>query len=310
MADFDPKEEYQKKLKTFLGPLPAAGAGEVMSGTPAFPTPFTADKLAAIKAKCKTNKSFKDFTGWEHYDLLNKWLSDRTTTCNEFCQKCALQMGTPPDISLNRFDIAEWLSGRGLGHCWIPGDSGSKPEYGDIFRLYEPKPDHNGVSLNHMGVSLFIDGSDWYTAESGQGGPSKGYDAVSRKRRVWKPSSLTGWVSIKAILNAGKPLPNWAGGWWEVNEGGQIYYYYLEAGGKVHYTPTKPISLAQSPPFTSMFGTFRLKGMYGIEISWAGPDVDETLTLTLQDPKKKLFTMEGKTSSGVKMKAKRMMPSF
>ncbi|MBH9575950.1 MULTISPECIES: hypothetical protein [Inhella] len=310
MADFEPKEEYQKKLKAFLSPLPDVGGPEVKSGTPAFPRPYDADKLATIKDKCVTNAHFKDFTGWEHYDLLKKWLSDRTTTCNEFCQKCALKMGTPSDISLNRFDIAEWLSGRGLGHCWIPGDSGATPEYGDIFRLYEAKPDHNGVSLNHMGVSLFVSGSEWFTAESGQGGPSKGFDAVARKKRVWKPASLTGWVSIKAILNAGKPLPNWAGGWWEVTEGSQVYYYYLEAGGKISFTPVKPLALAQRPPFASMTGTFRVKGMFGLEISWAGPDVDESFMLTEQDAKKKRYSMEGKTSGGVKMKAKRMMASF
>jgi len=307
MADFNPKEEHQKKLMAFLGPLPALGAGKVLSGTPHLAKPFTAAQLAAIKSTCQTNKLFKDFTGWDHYDLLHKWLSDGTTTCNEFCQKCALKMGTPPTIQLNQFEIADWLAERGMGHCWIPGDSGATPECGDIFRLFDAKPDHNGHQLNHMGVSLFVDGSDWYTAESGQGGPSKGWDAVARKLRVWKPSSLTGWVSIKAILNAGKPLPKWAGGWWEVNEGGYIYYYYLEAGGKVSYTPNKPIALAQPPVHASMLGTFRLIGMYVLEITWMTSDVDETFKLTLQDDAKKSYLMEGSTTNGVKMKAKRLV---
>jgi hypothetical protein len=156
-------------------------------------------------------------------------------------------MGYTSQEGVGRFDIADRLNGRGLGHVWVPADSGATPQFGDIFRLYEASPDHNRVPLNHMAVSLSVSGTDWYTVESGQGGPSKGYDAILRKKKTWKPSSLRGWVSMKALLNAEKPLPYWLGGWWEVEEGPyDTYYYYFAAGGKVTYTTIR-VSIT-SPP--------------------------------------------------------------
>jgi hypothetical protein len=256
----------------------------------------------------KTDARLKKYTGWEHKSLLEKWLGDRTTTCNEFCQKCAIAMGYTAKEGIGRFDIADQLNSRGLSHVWVPANSGAAPEYGDIYRLFEATPDHNKVPLNHMAVSLYVNGTDWYTVEGGQGGPSKGYDSMRRKRKPWKPTSLRGWVSMKALLHADKPLPYWLGGWWQVQEGANdAYYYYFAASGKVSFTPTTPTSIMVPPVNASMVGNFVVKGMFNVEISWQSADVNEKLMIVAQDQKKRNYLLDGKTDLGTKLKAKRLM---
>jgi hypothetical protein len=302
-----PTEEYQKKLLTFLAEIPELGGPEVKSGTPALKTPFKQADIDALNDKLTTDPRFKKYTGWEHKGLLEKWLVDKTTTCNEFCQKCALAMGSKEAIG--RFDIADQLNGRGLGHVWVPASSGATPEFGDIFRLFEVKPDHNQAPLNHMAVSLRVSGADWYTVESGQGGPGKGYDAILRKKRGWKPSSLRGWVSMKALLNSDKPLPYWLGGWWEVEEGPyDTYYYYFAAGGKATYAAVRP-QIITSPPLAGQFvGNFAIMGMFGLDITWQSTDVPESFTLAVQEQTKRRYVMEGKTARGIKLTATRLLP--
>lgn len=304
----EPKEDYQKKLKVFIADIPATD--EIVSGTPALRSPFKQADIDALKG-IKTDPLFRKYTGWEHKSLLQKWLVDKTTTCNEFCQKCAIAMGYTAKDGVGRFDIADWLNRMGLGHVWIPASSNSTPEYGDIFRLFGPNPDNNGVPLNHMAVSLHVLGDDWYTVESGQGGPSRGFDAIKRRKRSWKPEALRGWVSMKALLNAGQPLPYWLGGWWQVEEGPyESYHYYFASGGKVTCLTSAPASIT-APPTSSgpLVGNFAMKGMFGVQLSWTSADVDETLTVVVQEQKKRRYVMEGRTARGVKLTATRLLPA-
>lgn len=313
-------EEYQLKLKTFLAPVPAyvgdnpGQTPEVKSmaaGSATLNTQnggFKADAVTAIEGKIKTNPVFQTMTGYSHKMLLDKWVNDRTTTCNEFVSRCAVAMGYTSKDGVGKFDIADWLTRYGLGHCWVPSSSGAEPVYGDVFRLFAQASDHNGVNLNHMGVSLYIEGPNWYTVESGQGGPLMGYDAIKRKRRDWKPDSLQGWVNMKALLGAGKPIPHWLGGWWEVEEGPyEVWYYYFGSPNKVYYTNTPPISVTAPPTSPGTVGSFAMKGMFGVNIMWNSADVDEEFMAGLQDPKKRKFTMTGKSVRGVPFTATRMM---
>lgn len=190
----------------------------------------------------------------------------------------------------------------------MPADSGSTPEYGDVYRLYDSVPDHNGVRLNHMGVSLYVNGTDWYTVDSGQSGPSMGHDALRRNKRTWKPSALRGWVSMRAMMNANKPLPFWLGGWWQVQGSGNDnpYYYYFGANSKVIFTPTTPTSFLVPPATASMVGNFDSKRMFVVEISWNSANVNEKFTV-FGDQKTRKYTFDGKTDAGNKLKAKRLM---
>jgi hypothetical protein len=113
---------------------------------------------------------------------------------------------------------------------------------------------------------------------------------------------------MKALLHSEKPLPYWAGGWWQVWEGTQDpYYYYFSASGKVSLTPTAPTSILVPPVNESMLGNFVVKTMFDVEISWQSEDVDEKLRIIAQDSKKRNYVLDGKTSTGTKLKAKRLM---
>lgn len=316
----DPTEKYQQDLLKFIAAVPSPSVPEVasgrivpneknaiLSGKPFLPSP-TREKIDALQGKIETDARFRTLTGWEHKALLEKWLGDKTTTCNEFCQRCANAMGVVLKDGVGRFDIAERLVGQGLSHVWVPATGDAKPEYGDIFRLYEANPDHNKVPTNHMGVSLHIHGDEWFTVESGQGGSALGYDAIMRKKRRWKPSSLRGWVSTRALLNAGKPLPFWLGGWWQVEEDPyDTYYYYFAAGGKVTYSTIRPTVFTAGPLHSHTIGTCSMKGMYGLSLSWHGHDADENFTLALQDAAKRVYVMEGRNARGIGLRATRLM---
>jgi hypothetical protein len=312
----EPAEEYQKKLHSFLMEIPAIGAAgstanagpEIKSGTPSFPMPYDKKKLNDHKGTFKTDRLFKKYTGWEHEALLGKWLVDRTTTCNEMISVCVGEMGYKGEEGIGRFDILDRLLGRGLGHAWVHGNSGAQPEYGDVFRLLGDVPDDNGVRLNHMAISLQVIGSDWYTVESGQGGPAKGYDSLRRKKRPWPQPDLQGWVSMRAMLAADKPVPYWLGGWWQVDEDPyDTYWYDFAAGGKVSCCFVKPGSFLSPPVSAPLTGIMTMKGMYGCEIRWQSSDVPEALTLSLQDQKKRRYIMTGRTARGVELTLKKQL---
>lgn len=309
-------EEYQIRLKDFIAAIPVEGSAvRLMSMKPeskTLKTPYTKADLDALKGVVEDQRFFT-YTGYTHMGLLTKWLdpANRTTTCNEFCTKCGTAMGYKAEDNkdgVGRFDIADYLTRYGRGHCWVPATSGARPEYGDIFRIYEPSPDQNGVARNHMGVGLWFEGDTWHTVESGQAGPSSGYDAIERKSRTWPVGGMQGWVSMKALLGSGNRLPYWLGGWWEVEEGMyEVWYYYFAAPNRVYYSDYPPRSLSAPPSNAKVVGSFDLKGMFGVNIRWNSADVDETFMLGEQDSKKRKFSMTGKTARGIPLTARRMM---
>ncbi|MBL4929666.1 hypothetical protein [Fuscibacter oryzae] len=315
-------EDYQLKLEKFISTVPPY-VGDLPGQTPEVRSTgkgsktlttakgkFSSDDVKAIADGIVTNPDFQRMTGYSQRSLLDKWVNDRTTTCNEFCSKCAVAMGYTSKDGVGRFDIADWLTRYGLGHCWVPASSGAMPNYGDVFRMFAQSSDHNGTNLNHMGVSLYVEGANWYTVESGQGGPSNGYDAIKRKRHDWRPDALQGWVNMKALIDAGKPVPHWLGGWWEVEEGAyEVWYYYFEAPNKVYYSSEPPANLYAPPMRPGTVGSFAMKGMFGVQVFWNSADVDEDFMAGLQDSKKRKFTMTGKTTRGVPLTATRMMIS-
>ncbi len=306
-------QPHQAALKAFLLDLPPLGQQltSTAEGSATLQAPFTQSQLTALQG-VRSNATFTRYTGYDQPGLLKKWLTDRTTTCNEFCGRCGAAMGyksSGKNDGVGRFDIADYLTRYGRGHCWEPAESGSKPEYGDVFRLFAQTADHNGTNLNHMGVSLGVSGDDWYTVESGQGGPSKGYDAIERKKRAWTPASLQGWVNMQALLTAGAALPYWLGGWWEVfEEPYDTWYYYFGSNGKVLCTTVKPASLSAPPAGNPLVGNFHVKGMFGLEVSWQSPDPNESFSLGEQSSEKRKFTMLGTKAGTIqKIKATRMM---
>lgn len=321
VSESDLKEPHQIKLMKFIAKVPPVGGGQVRStgaGSTILKAPFDQKKLDATTGFVN-NQDFTDLTGYTHNGLLTKWLSDRTTTCNEFCSKAGTAMGFVAKgkfDGVGRFDIADYLTQIGRGHCWVPASSGAKPECGDVFRIFEKAHDQNGVSRNHMGVSLLIDGPRWFTVESGQGGPSTGYDAVERKERAWPVPGVQGWVNMQSLISAEDRISPWLGGWWEVRQSaGDVWYYFFSAGGKVEFTPIRPTVLSQPPVTASLTGSFRMKGMFGVEVSWNSFDLDEDFTIFVPPvpkdknaPPNRNYTMKGKVvGTSNQLAAKRLM---
>lgn len=322
MSDYELTEEYQKKLESFLTDIPALGGGKLSSMKPGSKTltpPFT-KKQATELAGVLEEGAFQRYTGYTHRGLLEKWSdpANRTTTCNEFCSKCANAMGyvaEDKNDGVGRFDIADYLTRMGKGHCWVRADSGLAPEYGDIFRLFSPSKDQNGVATNHMGVALYFNDGAFYTVESGQGGPSNGFDAIERKMRSWPVPGMQGWVSMRALLATGKRVEYWQGGWWDVKIGKtEQWYYYFGSDGRVLCSSEKPAVLtappAEGPMVTKGICTKKPRAYNTLQLVWHSRnalDVNEELQLAIEESKKRKFVMVGKTASGAKITATRMM---
>jgi hypothetical protein len=131
-----------------------------------------------------------------------------------------------------------------------------------------------------MGVSLDFEGTMWNTAESGQGGPgedyTKGRDLCKRKRQVWDPSKLLGWVDLDILMRVGAKAPKWLKGWWrfEVN-GGKEFVFIPERGPALNY-PNAPANLKLAPPPGGKTGQTTLsEDLNGLTITWASGAVDE-----------------------------------
>lgn len=234
-------EIHQEKLKEFIANIPAM-PGQIPSG-PTTKPPYSDDlnkKLAMLdtepgkygkelEAGYPTNKHFKDYTGRHHYDLMKNWSTGgMMTTCNEFVGKCSFAMGSK--LNLGRFDLKDFLQTSGKGHAWVPANSGKRPEYGDIFRPVK----------FHMGVSLGFEGDDWLTVESGQGGPSTGFDIIKRKRQKFDPNSLQGWCNMKVFLDPRPATPDWLKGTWLIYWIDKIYTYHFNETYEAFYYPWIP----------------------------------------------------------------------
>ena len=309
-------EPYQARLAKWLTPL--VGVPEIKSGQPAMPWPQSDDTIDALlkSGKVVNDPTFETLTGWTHARLLNRWKTDRTSTCNEFVKKAAnvmgftqLMMGSEA-TGLGRFDVADMLLRIGLGHCWVDANSGATPEFGDLFRLLGDEVDKaTGMRKNHMGVSLSVDGAKWNVAEGGQGGSIAGQDKVKLNTHRWKPADLTRWVSMRAVLNVRQQIPSWLGGWWEVTEDVYPGYYFFSGDGKVCWSMFAPPNPTFVPGMAVTVGSFEVPkpGNSRVLVHWRSGDQDEEWEVFEQDSVKRSWRMVGKTKDGRKLSGKRIM---
>lgn len=310
-------DAYQAKLAAFLKPL--TKKPEILSSEPKLPWPQPTAAIEALLANPKNVKNDTDFealTGWNHFRLLRRWETDRTTTCNEFVRKATNAMGFGHFMmgsvksGIGRFDIADALTRVGLAHCWVDANSGDLPEFGDPFRLLGAEIDKNtGLRKNHMGISLKVDGARWTVAEGGQGGSLAGQDKVKINEHGWKPHDLTGWVSMRAMLNVGRQTPSWLGGWWEVLEDIYPGYYFFSGAGNVFWTMHPPSNPTAVPGMAMTHGTFQVPNVDStiVKIHWQSSDWDEEWNVFEQDSKHRKWRMAGKTAQGKKLEGKRVL---
>jgi hypothetical protein len=120
-----------------------------------------------------------------------------TTTCNAFLGvvvRKALAAGGLAERNFHSFDLP--IAG-GSAWSWYPAQ-GKSPKAGDFFQTGK-----RGGMYQHVGIIIEINGESMTTADSGQGGPSVGYDAIKRKKR--NVSDIMGWIDVDAFFK------NWRG---------------------------------------------------------------------------------------------------
>jgi hypothetical protein len=248
-------EDYKSKLEKFFGLVPKtatatminriSGAeyyGEVLSGSPIIPV--TKKNRAEAKklieaAKITTNANFETLTGLTHETLLNNWKDGGLlTSCNAFVMKAGQAVGVP---GLGGFNVENTMISLGKRHCWMTHRSGEKPQFGDVFETRSRTPGKDYENL-HVGISLSVEGDNWYTIEGGQGGPASGVDKVARVKRKYNTAHLLGWVDMRLLASRQPPLPDWLTGTWMIYADNQTYVYSINRYGEVTQKAYRPSS--------------------------------------------------------------------
>ncbi|WP_174278960.1 hypothetical protein [Sphingomonas bacterium] len=290
--------------------------GEVPSGTPTLPRQPLPPKTFKDFAKAEktygdltekmkgsgftTNSTFKYLTNYDHVTLMNSWGSGgHLTSCNAFVGHVTQHLGLS---GLGGFYVEELLTKLGKAQFWVTPKHGERPRYGDMFETRSHNP--GGYENLHVGFSLQIDGSDWWTVEGGQGGSILGYDRVARVKKPWNIDHLLGWVDMRKLLGHEIVLPPWAQGTWLITVGGDQYVYVIDRLGNVIEAPTS--SPAGPPvPIDKAMVTFATGKM--IQLKWASEAGTETLTydwensLCSVNDRLKGVSVKGQPLSGVKV---------
>lgn len=234
-----------------------------------------------VTSNGQTAALFTKLTGSTHDSLTKTWAKEEvakaerraqgksteglptTTTCNGLAVQLGQHIKAP--LALGQFDIDKKLKAAGFQEAWIPANSGKRPGYGDVFRPVK----------FHMGVSLDFEGDMWNTAESGQGGPTAGFDMVKRKKTLWDPSTLIGWVDIEILMRLARKSPAWMTGWWQFEVDGRKEFVFLpERGAALRYKEA-PKSVKLPPPAGGTTGEMDYADdLEGVTITWADGVVD------------------------------------
>lgn len=161
-------------------------------------TKWTGSTQKGLEAKWKEEQAIRDAGGF----------AGTTTTCNVFLGTLVNKIFDAGGMERKRFDSFD-LQGTG-GNAWhyYPNAS-QQPQAGDFFQIGKPGPDRahakKGGTFKHVGVILQIGGGVWTTIESGQGGPTLGYDKIKRKGpSAFPPSLFMGWINIEEYFDKWK----------------------------------------------------------------------------------------------------------
>ena len=226
------------------------------------------------------NLEFERLTGTSHATMKKDWdKGGIMTACNGFTGKYAasLRAMMPADCKAPRdylggFELESIVTKLGMKHAYVKSLPTNYPYPGDICRHL----DHY-----HVSVSLDFLGGKWERANAGQGGPSQGYDIISRslgfKDCDYSWTKLAGWIDIEVYYGTAPQLgkvPDWLLGWWNIEwEGDSTYYYWYGPDRRVFWTQTKPFDLITRPTASLGVGNYTIDGNY-IAIWWASGTVE------------------------------------
>lgn len=255
-------------------------------------------KTGEILSEGPTEDLFKEVTGLDQGDLLWSWTGGgNLTSCNAFTGWFSRKIGS--DTSLGFFELESELKKQGREIAYVSASSGARPKYGDIFR----------ATSFHVGVSLDC-GSEWETAEGGQGGKTRGVDSVCRKKRPYNAANVQGWIDIDlyfAAMRQSQMLPALLTGWWKVTDGATTDYWWFGTAQenknllykKLQRVASAPTNLSQGPANPLEIGNFVLGRDGKVTVSWKNKPVGEKLGQSLGTGEK---TMKG-TRNGLPITA-------
>ena len=121
-----------------------------------------------------------------------------TTTCNAFLGVVVAKILTAGGLAGRVFNSFDLPKAGGTAWNWYPTPDKS-PKPGDFYEVGK-----RGGTYEHVGIIVAVNGENWSTADSGQGGPSSGYDAIKRKART--SSGVMGWIDVDEFFKG------WNGG--------------------------------------------------------------------------------------------------
>jgi hypothetical protein len=149
---------------------------------------------------------FKTMTGFGTGDLQRIWQSKPNfTTCNAFVGWMARQLGARNGNWLGRGILRLDWADKDVPGSWIPVDPSGEtlPSPGDFYAKAFTDSKGNKQKFGHVGIVYDIDGSDWVTVDSGQGGVSLGKDYIRWSTRTkYDPGLIAGWVDIEIYFSS------------------------------------------------------------------------------------------------------------
>jgi len=152
-----------------------------------------------IESRRKSHeKSLSVTTGGKGFDpksMINNRIGV-TTTCNVFVGVVVRKTLAAGGLAHRVFQSFDLPKAGGNAWNWYPVPDKS-PKPGDLFQVGK-----RGGRYEHVGIILDVNEGTWSTAESGQGGPSSGYDFIRRKTRI--SSSIMGWIDADEYFNGWK----------------------------------------------------------------------------------------------------------
>lgn len=127
----------------------------------------------------------------------------KTTSCNSFAGWCGREAGAPAGSTLAVGKLNLSLCDNEVPGSWVWGSTGEAvdanllPQPGDFFA--KPFP---GQDWGHVGVVVDVDtvGMRWQIIQGGQGGPTRGYDMITRRWEKFDRTEINGWVDIGTYI--------------------------------------------------------------------------------------------------------------
>ena len=129
-----------------------------------------------------------------------------TTSCNAFLGVVVQKTLAVGGLANRNFPSFNLPKAGGAAWSFYPNPE-KLPKPGDFYELgkrVKVGKDGEVLQFQHVGIIIAVSGSGWESADSGQGGPSVGYDKIKRVKRNASDGML-GWI------DADKFFENWKG---------------------------------------------------------------------------------------------------